>query len=367
MGNATLTRTPFRTSRLLDFLSEKELTAQIGHAKAAWPLVAVKELLDNALDACEEAGTPPEIELVVDQDSIVVADNGPGIPETTVRDVLDFSSRVSSREAYVAPDRGAQGNALKSRIAMPFVLNGEEGRVELISCGIRHDIRICADRIRQEPVIVHDPQPAEGRFVRNGTSVKLHWPNSPRSEADDNSFADDDDAGDLEDSGIVDRNSPSSILVRAKSRFLQIADDFTFLNPHLTLSVNWHGERIIVQATDPAHPKWVPSQPTCAHWYKPEHLERLVAAYIAHDRDSVSAHVAHVCAGRVSLASRENEAKAPSAPTWARRANGFLPAPLSATFCGYSGHNRVQLSRSDPSCWAQSQPEPGSFPALIRR
>ena len=34
-GGATLERTAFRTSRLLDFASEKELTAQIGHARAA--------------------------------------------------------------------------------------------------------------------------------------------------------------------------------------------------------------------------------------------------------------------------------------------------------------------------------------------
>ena len=35
--------------------------------------------------------------------------------------------RVSSREAYVSPTRGAQGNALKTIVAMPFVLDGERG------------------------------------------------------------------------------------------------------------------------------------------------------------------------------------------------------------------------------------------------
>ncbi len=114
---------------MLDFLSEKELTAQIGHAKTAWPLVALKELVDNALDACEEAGTAPEIEVMVDDAGIVVTDNGPGIEPAVVEAVLDFSTRVSSREAYVAPDRGAQGNALKTMVAVPFVLDGDEGDV----------------------------------------------------------------------------------------------------------------------------------------------------------------------------------------------------------------------------------------------
>jgi hypothetical protein len=44
-----LQRVPFETSRLMDFFSEKELTAQCGHEKADWPLVILKELIDNSL------------------------------------------------------------------------------------------------------------------------------------------------------------------------------------------------------------------------------------------------------------------------------------------------------------------------------
>ena len=36
-----LSRHTFRTSRQLDFLSEKELTAKIVHPRSAWPLVLV--------------------------------------------------------------------------------------------------------------------------------------------------------------------------------------------------------------------------------------------------------------------------------------------------------------------------------------
>ena len=59
MTTKQLQRTTFSTSRLLDFASAKELTAQTGHAVDDWPLVIVKELLDNAIDACEEAGIAP--------------------------------------------------------------------------------------------------------------------------------------------------------------------------------------------------------------------------------------------------------------------------------------------------------------------
>ena len=40
-ANATLNRTTLRTSRLLDFCSRKELSAQTGHEPRDWPLVIV--------------------------------------------------------------------------------------------------------------------------------------------------------------------------------------------------------------------------------------------------------------------------------------------------------------------------------------
>jgi DNA topoisomerase VI subunit B len=174
-----LERSTFRTSRLLDFCSRKELIAQTGHDETAWPIVVLKELLDNALDACEEAGVAPEILVRVDAQGIAVTDNGPGIPEATVEGVLDFSVRVSSREAYVAPDRGAQGNALKTLVAMPFVLDGERGRFEIEARGVRHEITLTVDRIRQEPRITHERLPSD---VSNGTRMRIFWPRSAHAE-----------------------------------------------------------------------------------------------------------------------------------------------------------------------------------------
>ncbi len=67
MNPVRLERETFSTSRLLDFVSEKELTMQCGHGPDAWPLVVVKELIDNALDGCEEQGIAPEITVTVDE------------------------------------------------------------------------------------------------------------------------------------------------------------------------------------------------------------------------------------------------------------------------------------------------------------
>src|SRR5262249_51045588 len=98
-----LIRTTFRTSREMDFFSEKELVTQTGHNRDEWPLVILKELLDNSLDACEDADIAPVIRVVADAGGISVADNGPGLPEATLKGTLDFTVRTSNREAYVSP------------------------------------------------------------------------------------------------------------------------------------------------------------------------------------------------------------------------------------------------------------------------
>src|SRR5271154_2507823 len=98
-----LERTTFRTSREMDFFSEKELVTQTGHEISEWPLVFVKEIIDNALDACEEAEIGPVLNVTADAAGITVSDNGPGLPEATLKSALDFRIRASNREAYVAP------------------------------------------------------------------------------------------------------------------------------------------------------------------------------------------------------------------------------------------------------------------------
>ena len=68
----------------------------------------LKELVDNALDAAEEAEIAPVISIAVKGSSIIIQDNGPGIPAKTIDGVLDYSIRVRSREAYASPTRGAK-------------------------------------------------------------------------------------------------------------------------------------------------------------------------------------------------------------------------------------------------------------------
>jgi hypothetical protein len=82
------------------------------------------------------------------------------------------------------------------------------------------------------------------------------------------------------------RLSYSLQLTEAKSRFLQIAADYAWLNPHLSLHVVWDGVGMVIEASDPSWRKWRPVDPTSAHWYDLGRFERLVAAYVATDQDS---------------------------------------------------------------------------------
>ena len=60
-----LTRVPFTVSRLMEFCTRRELVNQTGHDVSEWPLVVLKELIDNSLDAAEEAEIAPVVSITV--------------------------------------------------------------------------------------------------------------------------------------------------------------------------------------------------------------------------------------------------------------------------------------------------------------
>lgn len=267
-----LERTTFITSRVMDFFSERELVTQTGHGRHEWPLVFVKEMVDNALDACDEAAVPPVINIVCDASGITVADNGPGLPESTLIRQMDFGVRASNREAYVAPTRGAQGNALKTILPMPSVVDPQHGRLIVTAHGKRHTIRCRIDQISQEPVIDDDAQPADTR----GTSVRIEW--LPR---DDDGAAVWPFAGWLLDLDDSDTGFDGLQFAR---RFKTLVAGFALFNPHATIRLNWFGALTEYAASDTTFGKWLPCQPTSPHWYEQRHIERLIGAYITHDK-----------------------------------------------------------------------------------
>ncbi|MEF8826867.1 MAG: ATP-binding protein, partial [Halapricum sp.] len=95
-------------------------------------VTAVKEAVDNALDACEEAGIAPdvyvEIEEAGDYYRLVVEDNGPGITKAQIPKIfgkLLYGSRFHKREQSLTPDQR--------------VLVRRKGSVESIPIGVLCD------------------------------------------------------------------------------------------------------------------------------------------------------------------------------------------------------------------------------------
>jgi hypothetical protein len=247
--------TVFTTDRLLEFTSVAELSKLVGYTPGLWPAVAVKELVDNALDAAEDENLAPAIAVYISTTdrTITVKDLGPGIAADVVERLIDLHTKTSSREAYIAPTRGAQGNALQTILAMPFALDGATGRTVIEAQKIAHTIDFSIDHVHRIPRVSVARGPS---FVKNGTFIQLRWPDSASSELD-----------------------------AAKGQILQIVRHFAFLNPHAAFRLIWNGT-ILVKATtiNPDFRKWRAGDPAPAAWYDPESFARRIAATVAHDQ-----------------------------------------------------------------------------------
>ena len=244
-----LQRVAFTTSRLAEFCSVPELTKRVGAPSDRWPLVVLKELCDNALDAAEEREIAPDIDIRVSvrDGSITVTDNGPGLSGEVVRSITDYTTRTSAREAYVSPSRGRQGNALQS---IAFAMDGESGETLIESRREAHTIRFLMDRVRREPRI---DVGTTSSLIQNGTSVTVRM---------------------------------RVLLADVKAQFVHSAVTFAALNPHLSLRCHWDGDEIVnVEGAGACWRKWRTCDFISVHWNDRVSFERYMAAHIARDRE----------------------------------------------------------------------------------
>ncbi|MFB6072584.1 MAG: DNA topoisomerase VI subunit B [Halobacterium sp.] len=96
-------------------------------------VTAVKEAVDNALDATEEAGILPDIYVEIrenrDYYTIVVEDNGPGITKEQIPKIfgkLLYGSRFHAREQ----SRGQQGIGISAAVLYSQLTSGKPVRIE---------------------------------------------------------------------------------------------------------------------------------------------------------------------------------------------------------------------------------------------
>ena len=261
-------RTALSFSRDLEFANETELAKRMGCARCYWLRAAVKEVIDNSLDACEEVGLEtPSILVAVEGNELAVADNGPGMSPELVERLCVRSERTSTREAYAACDRGAQGNALQVLMALPFGFGLEDAGFTIASQGVEHTIRLRVNRLEQHVDLERSTREAP---TRPGTVVAIAWPEEI----------------DIED---VEK----------------LIDQHAWLNPHAGFQLDdlhWEPTAAVT--------KWTPGLPIPAHWYEPDRFAHRVLLEIMRNPEITVAQFLTTFKGLTSSTKRSEVAAA---------------------------------------------------------
>ena len=139
-------------------------------------LTTVKEAVDNSLDACEEAGILPDLEIVITQTDeeryrVRVRDNGPGIVKQEIPNVFG-KLLYGSKFHRLKMSRGQQGIGISAAGMYGLITTGKP--VEIISrTGVRnqaHMYRLAIDTQKNRPDIIADEV------------VEVDWPHGTQVE-----------------------------------------------------------------------------------------------------------------------------------------------------------------------------------------
>lgn len=268
-----LQRQHFSIHRENEYFTEDGLRKETGQPANQFRHVSLKELIDNALDAAETAAVAPLLTVEYAETEaglmLAVADNGAGIPAEVVERILDFTTRTSDKAAYRAPTRGLQGNAIKTLLGMPVALGAERSYLRIDAASVRHDIEIglTPAGVRH----VHQQTPI---LTSGGTRISLLIPGiadcyywNPRNWL--LAFGLFNPHAQLQIREISDFSESVSVCERAKP-----ADWFQILeaarNPAIFSDLS-----MPTVAFPGGWRKFLPTDPTPAHWYSAPEFARL--------------------------------------------------------------------------------------------
>ena len=111
--------------RIFDYLEIDGLEKLSGIESYDWDLYTIKELVDNAIDADEGCDILPNVSIIIsyqrDLFSVSVK-NKADFPLHYSKRIFSLDEYVSNKGYYRNNTRGAQGNALKTIISIPYTL-----------------------------------------------------------------------------------------------------------------------------------------------------------------------------------------------------------------------------------------------------
>jgi len=280
MSAAILERRHFTITRASEYFTLDGLQKETGQPPNQFRHMALKELVDNALDAAESAGHAPDVQVeFVETDNgltLTLADNGRGIPSGVVERILgDFSASTSDKAGYRSPMRGAQGNALKTVIGMPVALGSDRSRLVIAAAGVQHDIEVWvspAGDVRH----THDQTPAETQGTRITImipgSLKCYYWNPARWLAGFGLF-----------------NPHARLQIRKIAPIWETPDENERPDPALG-SFSDLSLAPTVAFPGTGWRKFLPTDPTPAHWYTPDEFARLVHRVAGQEPDQPLGH-----------------------------------------------------------------------------
>ncbi len=154
-------------------------------------LTTVKEAVDNSLDACEEAGVPPEISVDITQLAerrfrIEVTDNGPGVVRAQIPKIF-AKLLYGSKFHRLRMSRGQQGIGISAAGMYGQLTTGNPTRIlsRVAHARQAHHIEVHVDTRRNAPAILKDVEsewrpsfpslqsPGELVLYPHGTSVAI--------------------------------------------------------------------------------------------------------------------------------------------------------------------------------------------------
>src|SRR5467141_2064211 len=171
------------------FTKNRHLLGFDSPAKAL--LTTVKEAVDNALDACEEAGILPDLVIVISEITetryrVVVQDNGPGIVKAQIPRIFG-QLLYGSKFHTLRQARGQQGIGISAAGMYGQLTTGNPIRLASRTGPTKpgHEFEIQIDTKRNQPVVVsdrelgvkdlgpEDEKRAVARTMEHGTRVEL--------------------------------------------------------------------------------------------------------------------------------------------------------------------------------------------------
>ena len=145
-------------------------------------LTAIKEAVDNALDACEEGGILPHIYVRVLQISesrfkLMIRDNGPGIVRAQIENIFG-KLLYGSKFHRLKMSRGQQGIGISAAGMYGLMTTGKP--VVIISkIGKKkpaHEVVLKMDTSKNRPTVISDEEhPEDDKFFEDGHGTQVEF------------------------------------------------------------------------------------------------------------------------------------------------------------------------------------------------